>query len=417
MPAPFRKACANCVRSKRRCDLVLPQCYRCRVRSLDCSYHHAPSFILARQQQTSPVADTIGKPDQSPISNNESASANILVDEMIHSSAPSIDFNQMELSLPPFPDYDLDWPDIMGNIENYWVCDQIKPADSPSRSVLAGEIYQERIIHTVRRIKAYPSLLVSEGSTPFIHTKLYSGYMPPVMQDVLGVCALYGQKTERNEALVFQAVSHKAAQLTAEYTVYGLSAIQQLAYLQALILYQIIRLFDGDIRQRADAERADKILNEWTQQIKPRMERINSATENDQVLPALSTTADSWRNWIYAESLRRTVLVSFSVQGLYCFLKNGWDDSHHEIQRLSFYAQRALWDAPSEHYWQSAVKEVAALPVRFSSWDSDMMDAKPSDMDDLGMTMMVLMKGVDECCQWIGNQNLERFGLALHGKN
>ena len=323
----------------------------------------------------------------------------------------------MDLSLPPFPDYDLDWTDIMDNIENYWVCDQIKPTDSPSRSVLAGEIYQERIIHTVRRIKAYPSLLVSQASTPFIHAKLYSEYMPGVIHDVLGICALYGQKTERNQTLVFQAISHKAAQLTAEHTAYGLSAVEQLASLQALIIYQIIRLFDGDIRQRADAERANTILDEWTQQIKPRMERINSVTGDDGVLPTLTVTADSWRRWIYAESLRRTVLVSFSVQGLYCFLKNGWDDSHHEINHLSFYAQRALWDAPSEHYWRSTMMEVAALPVRFGSWDSDMMYAKPSDMEDLGMTMMVLMKGVDECRQWVGNENLETFDLALHSNN
>ena len=37
-----------------------------------------------------------------------------------------------------------------------------------------------------------------------------------------------------------------------------------LLVLQALILYQIIRLFDGDVRQRANAERHLELLDSWT---------------------------------------------------------------------------------------------------------------------------------------------------------
>ena len=406
MPAPFRRSCSNCAKSKRRCDLALPRCYRCRVRSLDCRYHHAPIFP-AQQQLPSSILNAAGEPDLIASSQDGTSIVDTPADLMMP--------DQQEASLPSFPDYDLDWPDVMGNIESYWVPDQLTPIYSPSEGVLAGEIYQERIIYSVKRIRAYPSLLVNQGSTPFIHKKLYSEYMPPAIQDILGVCALYGQKNEQNQALVFQIISLKANQLIAGYTPQGFSAVEQLASTQALILYQIMRLFDGDIRQRADAEISHAILNEWTQQLKTRMQRINFASEHEQVLPSLSRDTN-WKNWVYAESLRRTVLISFSVQGLYCFLKNGWDDYHHEINRLSFYAQRALWDAPSEYHWRSAIEEYDALPVRFSSWDADMMNAKSSDMEDLGITMMALVKGVDECSEWVGTQNLEKFGLELHGK-
>jgi hypothetical protein len=33
-----RKACTRCVKAKRRCNLTLPACSRCRTRSLDCIY-------------------------------------------------------------------------------------------------------------------------------------------------------------------------------------------------------------------------------------------------------------------------------------------------------------------------------------------------------------------------------------------
>ena len=411
MPPPFRQACNHCVKSKRRCDLILPRCYRCRVRSLDCSYEKTSH--LARQQPSPSTTDDAREPEPCTFGQNEASRIDDPV-QVMHSAEPAIDFNaQLEASLPPFPDYDLDWPDAMENIESYWVPDQINRNDAPHRSVLAGEIYQGRIIYSVKRIKAYPSLLVKNGSTPFIHKKLYSEYMPPAIQDILGICALYGQKTEQNQSIVFQTIRLKAAQLIAGYTPQGLSAIEQLAATQALVLYQIIRLFDGDIRLRAEAEREDAILNEWTQQLKPRMQRVDPASKDEQALADLGTVT-TWESWVFAESLRRTVIASFSVHGLYCFLKNGWDDSHHEINCLTFYAQTALWDAPSEYYWQSAIKESNPLPVRVSNWDADTTAAKPSDLEGLGMMMRVLMKGVDECCHWAGSENLEKFGLTLH---
>jgi hypothetical protein len=409
MPPPFRRACNNCVNAKRRCDLIVPRCYRCRVRSLDCNYQKT-SLSAAPRQQPAFLTGAARELELSVISRNETPDGDVPVQAMCD-GGPTVDFNQLEASLPPFPDYDLDWPDTMENIESYWVPDQINSNEVQSKSVLAGEIYQGRIIYAVKRIKAYPSLLVRHGSTPFVHKKVYAEYLPPAIQDALGICALYGQKTEQNQTLIFQTIRLKAAQLVAGYTPQGLSAIEQLASTQALILYQIIRLFDGDIRLRADAEREDVILNEWTQHLKARMQHVNSTSKDDD--RALST-ATSWESWVFTESLRRTVIVSFSVQGLYCFLKNGWDDSHHEINCLSFYAQAALWDAPSEYYWRAAMKDCNALPVKFDNWDADMKAATPDDMDDLGMTMMVLIKGVDECCQWMGSKNLEKFGLTLH---
>jgi hypothetical protein len=410
MPAPYRKACTNCAKSKRRCDLGLSRCYRCRVRSLDCQYDNSQSAGLTAQVESTP--DSSNESEMRLIGSNNGHKDDFNQLNPTMDITPVFDQNQIEASLPPFPDYDLDWPDVMTNIDSFLVPDQIEDFDAPSRSVLAGEIYQERIIYSVKRMKAYTDLFVRQGSTPFINGNLYAESMPTTLLEVLSVCALYGQKTERNQSLVFRTISHKASRLVEDYVPVGLSAMEQLASVQALILYQIIRLFDGDIRQRADAERAVTTLNVWTKQLKLRMQRLSGTSQTDQ-FPALSLTADSWRSWLFAESVRRTLIISFSVQGFYCFLKNGWDDSHHDFEDLSFYAQRALWVAPSEHYWQEALKEHSMLPLRFSNWDEDIADAEPADIEDLGMLMMVLMKGVDYCQGWVGGRELERFGLAL----
>jgi hypothetical protein len=320
-------------------------------------------------------------------------------------------------SLAPFPDYELDWADVMENIDRFLIPDHVERNDSPSKSVAAGDIYQERIVYSVKRIKSYPSLFVRQGHTPFIHSSLFRDTLPQTIQDVLGACALYGEKRETNQPLVFGVISAAADRLLRDYPLVGLAAMEQLAAVQGLVLYQIIRLFDGDIRQRADAENALPTLQDWTRQLQGRMQRIgdssSSADSSDPTSSASSLVTDSWRNWVFAESLRRTVIVSYTVQGLYSFLKNGWEREYRELAKSSFYAQKALWVAPSEYYWQTALKEHYALPIQFRSWDLDMTDAKPSDMEDLGILLMVLMKGVDYCSQWVGPENLEKFGLVL----
>ncbi|KAL1851799.1 hypothetical protein Plec18170_006102 [Paecilomyces lecythidis] len=408
MPAPHRKACSNCVKSKRRCDLAVPRCYRCRVRSLECRYKNSPTPTSDRERANASVQQYV-TPETQGLTENDFTINDHLPEEMTDIIDSGL---KVQSSFPPFPDYELDWPDVMENLENFLVPDRLEFNGTPTRTVLAGEIYQERIIYSIKRMKAYPNLLVREGHTPFIHKKLYTDTIPPPIQDALGICALYNEKNENNENLVFQTISRKAKHLIETNSQPGLSLVERLSSVQALILFQIIRLFDGDVRQRADAENDGSTLKDWTKQLQLRMESIDT-TPGEVTSPPSSLTIDSWKCWVFSESLRRTVITSHGLSGLYCFLKNGWDDSHYDFENLSFCGQRALWEAPSMYYWKTALGEKLLLPIHFDKWDDDVADARPSDIEDLGMTMMVLMKGLDYCCQWAGSEHLERFGLSL----
>lgn len=411
MPAPYRKACAQCATAKRRCDLGSPSCYRCKVRSLACQY---PAAVSVTGLSSEPYPGHAGR----LVSHDEltaSVEGNVL--DLMDIEHP-VDLNA-DVSDPSasFPDYEIDWADVMENIDHFLVPDLVERNDSPSNSAMAGDIYQERIVYTVKQIKSYPGLLIRRGQTPFIHSSLWRDTLPRAIQDVLGACALYGEKGPTNQPLVFGVISAAADRLIDDYPRVGITAMEQLAAVQALVLYQIIRLFDGDIRQRADAERANPTLQDWTCQLQDRIQRTEdpspSVDSTSPTPPATSVVMDSWRNWVFAESLRRTVIVSHTLQALFSFLKNGWQREYREFRKLSFFAQKALWAAPSEYYWQSALKEHPALPIQFHSWDLDVANAKPLDMDDLGMLVMVLMKGVDYSSHWAGSENLERFGLAL----
>jgi hypothetical protein len=312
----------------------------------------------------------------------------------------SLEDAPMDTALPSFPDYNLDWQDVMENIQDFSVPDQIRDNDSPRKSVLAGEIYQDRVIYAVKWLKSLPGRFVGEGQTPFIHKTLYGLHPPHAIQDILGACALYTQKNEANQGLVYRNLTQQADRLVENYA--NSSALEQLASVQVLALLQIIRFFDGDIRQRADAERTEPLFHEWIRQLQHRLKGSDSE----------SRTGDSWKSWLVAESLRRTVIMGYTLQGFYCFLKNGWDDSHHEFNELSFYAQRALWTAASESQWQSALEKRPALLIRFKQWNEDISSATPADIDDLGMVMMALIKGVDYCSRWAGDDFVEDFGVV-----
>lgn len=316
-------------------------------------------------------------------------------------------------AFPCFPDYDLDWQDIMKNIDSFAVPDQVGVDNTaPTRSVLAGEIYQERIISAVKQFKTWPGMLASHGHIPFIHARLYTHHLPSVMQEALGVCSLYSQRNSQNEHLVNRCISQAARRLITEHCESdNMSPTDQIASVQALCLYQIVQLFDGDIALRSQAEAAGPVLDRWLRQLKCHAKPVSDTLRNST---HTESGHDAWRAWVFDECVRRTLIVGFSIEGLYSFLKNGWDASHHDFAELGFYAQRALWTAPSEYFWLAALQDHLVLPVWFRTWESDIAQAQPGDMEELGMIMMGFIKGVDYCRHWLGKDALHKFGLTLH---
>lgn len=379
--------------------MAIPKCYRCRVRSLECHY---PFPSSRRTLSTSSTSLPHGI-DTTLVHERETS---------LQTQDPAFDFNLLadNLTLPPFPDYDLDWQEAMTNIQDFSVPDILSANDAAGRSVLAGQIYQHRVVYAVERFKSFPTQLVLQGQNPFIHNRLLGEHLSKPLCSILGICSFYQMKSETNKHLVYGSIQQYADELisvpqTAE------SDMELLALTQTWILLQIIRLFDGDIRQRANAEHAHP---HFLSSIRRLQQRMKSVKDPGQDIASIvrSQGSDAWEGWSLGESIRRTVILGHSLDGLYSFLKNGWDDAH-EFEVLSFFGQGALWCATSRFEWESAVAQRQALPIQLSNWDSCLMNAKPEDMEELGIVIMVLVKGVDYCCHWVGNDFLKKFGLKV----
>lgn len=251
-------------------------------------------------------------------------------------------------TLTPGPDFDIQWPAQNGEEEELQIdpCNQFDDSINAAQftdepiAITTGEIYHERVRFISRQFQAHPAMFLKNGQTPFIHRPPNNQPHPAVLQDALSSCALYSCKTQDNERMVFGNLSRKVKELVyrrrSEPT-----ASELLASVQALLLYQIIRLFDGDIRLRAEAEMTETTLIQWAEKLNEQTEQLPLRYEDSTSVATNWET--SWKDWVFKESCRRTILCAYMLQGTYSFLKFGYDSVANKVNTLSFTAQEALW--------------------------------------------------------------------------
>jgi hypothetical protein len=253
----------------------------------------------------------------------------------------------------------------------------------------------------VHGFKTFPEKWVKEGKAPFIHPQLYASNMPRSLQDAYAACAIYSTKTEQNASVAFAVIESRANELICDTksasTIW--TPLELLAAVQSLLVFQMIRLFDGDIRQRTLAEEAEPTLDKWTQELRDRTEQ-----------EILTTTANaaSWRAWLFAESVRRTIVMSYMLKGTYSLVKYGHCTMGAAITALSFTAQRALWAASSTFEWSSAVRDTPSLWIQNMSFNPVLEIGKSWDLDDFGIVMMVMYKGRSRTDEFLSGSNLDR---------
>ena len=287
-------------------------------------------------------------------------------------------------------------------------------------------IIRPRVEFVARRLAAIPRRFASQAQTMFIHRMNFQYTCPTALQDAMSACALYSMKTEANQALVFGHVQQKCQQLVTSTDAQSASKTELLAALQALVLYQMIRLFDGDVHLRALAEADESVTLQWANRLKTLL-RDSTVVRHSAASPITRVgfhsssshqrgisvdSSDNWQYWLTTESIRRTIITTYVLSGIYNFLKLGYDGPTPDL-RLSFTAQTALWGAQSESGWRWAREDanVENLEIRVDRWDETIMKARPEDLEDMGVCVMVMLWGVEGARGWLGREFVARFGL------
>lgn len=247
---------------------------------------------------------------------------------------------------------------------------------------------------------------VTTGSNPFIHSCLYSANFPACVQVAYATLASYIHRTPANTDTVLQIVEDRSNDLLREdgAILDGVRAEEwadggeqdvdlfaQLTRLHALMVYQIIGLFDGDIRSRHVAEGHTAVQNSWAGKLfhsaaKALPNTYAAATHLVGCLPTPSTySQQQWYLWILSESIRRTWLVAASLSPVFSALQQRWSACPGGVMYTN---RNGLWNAASATEWekQCLEKNVAFLQ-RFEC--ARLLDeAEPADVDEFGTAIL-----------------------------
>lgn len=332
-----QKSCVRCAEGKRRCNRQSPQCSRCL--SLGVSCHYVSTRPLQRQTEI--------------YASSNSSAANTISD-----CVNDILFTDLAGDFFNLDDIDID----------SWLT--MSTPSSPI-SPLGIKTYPEFVVLDkwatkciMKCLKDLPRVFFQQRKTPFIHPRLYDSYLPNAIQDAFTVSASYCTKNPETEEMVFRILEMKAeALLNQDYQTQSIEAL--LAAVQALMLFHVMQLFDGDIRQRSIAEQNLEAVRLLTNQLNMRaMEELDSSS------------GSTWETWIFAESLRRTVIMSLFIDGLYYVLKSGVCPNVSMLSMLPFTAGEQSWNATSDASWRARTQQVVLYGDFSASWEKGLVPGK-----------------------------------------
>ncbi|KAF2439759.1 hypothetical protein P171DRAFT_369239 [Karstenula rhodostoma CBS 690.94] len=390
MERAYRRACNACTTTKRRCTKEIPSCHRCATKNHRCSYpptrrtdSSSPETVTGLHNIIAPI-----EPD------GDYAFLNI-------------DFNSLDSTLPTS---DLNTIPF----ENTYVSNELCPAsetlwfftnDSWQIAHLAS--YQETEYIGEESLEVYVATVqgwfrqwTTENTCPLIHRQLYQKQMPRCIQDAFTVLTAYLNKTPSTQKIVSQIIEDRAADLMQAYSTQEpahLTLLEHLARVQALLTYQLIRLFDGDIRLRARAEAHDAILASWNSLLWQRTTDEMAAGQFASFSPSPFVHLSPWKAWGVLESIRRTWLTVRILQSVYTTMKDGVAACPGGVV-CTFGA--GLWEAESERDW-ARMGEGKRLFVQSLGVEGLLGKEDPGSVDEFGHAVLLVSCGLERKERWV----------------
>ena len=290
-----------------------------------------------------------------------------------------------------------------------WVIEHSLPGACPAPAVVAKKFLRGVLLMCQEWVK--------KGSNGFIHAQLYRNGLPSCLQDAFTTLSAYVSRTPATEDLVLQIVEDRANSLLTQ-PIPGedqrANTIAHLSRVQALLIYQVIRLLDGCVRQRALAEGIIPVLFSWGHEMWDSAKTLyvshraaKSSIPDGQ--DGFNARAELWRSWILLESVRRTWLAMAFTQNVYLIMKDGWAECSGSV---SFTARKGLWEANSAAKWTDLCqsKDPWMVPALRGErlFSHDQMD----DVDEFGCHLWIIIGAVDKVQSWL-DRSQKRLGVVL----
>ncbi|KAL2812887.1 hypothetical protein BDW59DRAFT_36317 [Aspergillus cavernicola] len=368
-----RKSCSACFRSRRKCNLAYPTCDTCRKTKKTCQYEYHPISPPTSADPT--PSETVDYTGAGPVMTDKSLAT--LIDAIDGSSLDYLETGAIPGLFDQYPQVPHGYPPTL-----------MLPDTPPSLSSITrfvGSLGEVQPIQgstqswqwVIDQLKSYPPEFAQRAQTIFIHRELYRDEMPQPIRTAFGVSSTSCLISETNRATLFRVVDAEVLELlkpTGPTTL-----LDELARLQALVLYQTIRLFHGDIAQRAVAEQQQGILMTWSLKL---VARSQSEVRHETA---------ARHAWIVAECIRRTAIVVYFLYGVNSVFRDGICIGLHTLAKLPLSTALTRWDSEGDdgHYLE------AGGTISYETFLALWLVSTPRKLDPFEKLLLVPCQGLD----------------------
>lgn len=259
---------------------------------------------------------------------------------------------------------------------------------------------------------------VETGCNPFIHAELYRHRFPRCIQDAYMVLSCHRAKRPSNRHLVRRLLVEKSQQLVdeseADSAHGGSDPLEWLAQVQALLIYQLIGLYDGDAKLRLISERHMTVLVSWMCRA---VDCASSCWSLGHFLrpdhgdsAGISWETQTWHSWILAESLRRTWLVMSTVQSIYMSTRDG---AARCLGGMMCTSRKGFWEASSAKAWQLSCCQTYAGLGRLTEVQKLLAKVPPRDVNEFARLMLEVTFGAVQTQTWGLTAELPHVGPSV----
>lgn len=222
-------------------------------------------------------------------------------------------------------------------------------------------------------------------------------------------------KNRCNAPVVLRSIHARTNELMAQPE--PTTPLESLARTQALLLYHIIRVFDCDIATRASAERTQSALEDSAMALLAHVNfDVGAQLPPSTELPLhpLAATRAFWRDWVFQESGRRTLIFTFFLLQAHRVLSGQPVSSCDGRLGMchSFTLSAPLWHARSPVEFARAWSETSHLVVVNASLGKVMGEARAHHVDLFGKIVLTSIVGVDEAEGWFASRGGSLWGVV-----
>ncbi|KAI9150529.1 Transcription factor gsfR2 [Paramyrothecium foliicola] len=399
--AQKRPACVACGKAKRKCSKELPACARCRVKKARCAYPMAP--ILVTPADHGFMTDTNQSAARTPTVHDDSS---------VNQESPSpYTGPAAAVQIPEAAFVETPW----FLAQSSWEIDHIRiEEDNHITYPDSG------LDFFFDQMTSWLDQWTKENHCAFIHARLYGTDLPNPLQYAFATWQTYRSATTKtSKRIALTMASSWAKNLIQEHSMYDslaaspLDLVSHLGRTQALLVFQFIGLFDGDVRARAEAETISPTLIKWADSL------LEAATTNVAVarsfdpeddlghahpshLSSSGSLASTWKAWILSESIRRTWITATLTEAAFLILKQGFSICPGSI---AFNGRQGLWDASSPHAWLASVQKPSSAKVPVSCRGLVLLfrEAVPSDVDEFAQALLAYGSGRERFEDWLAS--------------